>query len=72
MSRPDCVEFTCDSINEIDAISGGQYGRQLRVTVQMTEHQVNAAICELLGHLPKPNAHALLRGKLPELFEVAA
>jgi hypothetical protein len=72
MSRPDQVELCCSSIEDVTPVDGGPYGRQLRVGLSMTAAQVRAAICDLLGGMPQPEAQALLRGEFPELFEVTA
>ena len=72
MSRPDCVEFCFDSINDIDPIGGGQYGKQLRVSGQMSRAQVLAALRDLLGGMPEPDAYQFLRGEFPEWFQNAA
>jgi len=68
MSRPDCVELEFDCINNIDPVSGGPYGRKLRIEAQMNRAQVCAAIRDLLGGLPEPDAYALLVGEFPEWF----
>jgi len=71
MSRPDCVEFCFDSLTDINPISGGQHGKQLLVNGQMNSAQVRAALRDLLGGMPEPDAYAFVLGEFPAWFKVA-
>lgn len=66
--RPDCVEFLCNAINGLTAESGGQHGHQMRVTVQMSGHQVRELIGDLLGGMPEQAAFEFLQGEFPAWF----
>ena len=70
--RPDQVEFLCNSIEDLTPVNGGEYTRQLRVGLSMSRAQINAAILNLLGDMPEPDAYALLAGEFPEWFKVEA
>lgn len=70
--RTDQVSILCNSIEELSPVNGGQHGRQLRVGLSMDADQIRAAIVNLLGDLPEPDAYAILRGEFPDWFEVAA
>ena len=49
MSRPDQVQFLCNSIEQLSPVTGGPHGRQLCVSLSMTDAQVAAAIIDLQG-----------------------
>jgi len=56
MSRPDQVQFLCNSIEQLSPVTGGPHGRQLCVSLSMTDAQVAAAIIDLHGDAPPQSA----------------
>ena len=66
------IELLADNIDAIDPLSGGQYGRQLRLCLHMSQKQQRAAVATILGGMIEHEACAWLRSEFPDWFEVAA
>jgi hypothetical protein len=62
------VEFLADTVNNIDPISGGQYGHQIKVCLNMSRDQRRVAVMTILGAMPESEARDWLRSEVPEWF----
>jgi hypothetical protein len=66
------VEVLADSITSIVPRSGGQFGHQVEVVLDMSNTQRRCAIATMLAAMPEGEAYDWLRSEFPAWFKEAA